>query len=203
MIKQGVRLFCASLLIFLTYQESYCQQLLSLEELDTVQVFNSIEEMEKKPESVIRIELKKKKLKTIPAIVYQCKNLQYLDLSKNKLDTFPAELGTLTQLRVLILSKNEINYITETLGNLTNLVVLKASNNFLWEIDKSLGQLAQLEVLDIWANRLIDLPGTMDELYNLRYLDMRVNPVKREMQEEIQDYVPECKMHFSYDCKCY
>ena len=126
-----------------------------------------------------------------------------LDLSKNKLDTFPAELGTLTQLRVLILSKNEINYITETLGNLTNLVVLKASNNFLWEIDKSLGQLAQLEVLDIWANRLIDLPGTMDELYNLRYLDMRVNPVKREMQEEIQDYVPECKMHFSYDCKCY
>lgn len=191
----------SSFLLFSSFASA--QQLLTLEELDTVKVFTAIESIVEAPNEVIRLELKKQKLKTIPPEVFACKNLQYLDLSKNKLDTFPTELGELTQLRVLILNRNELNYLPEAIGRLNNLIVLRVSNNYLWEIDDALGKLTELEILDIWANRLIVLPYTVQDMPKLREVDMRVNPVKREVQEEFQSYLPDCTLHFSYDCKCY
>ncbi len=203
MTKRNAKLFYLSALAFLLPIQSFGQELLTLDQLDTVRVFTSIEEATKRPLEVYRLELKKEKLKEIPSEIYQFKNLQYLDLSKNKIDTFPAQLAELTYLQVLNLSRNELNYLTEAIGNLTNLIVLRAGNNYLWEIDKSIGNLKRLEILDLWANRLIILPETLQDLKTLKEIDMRVNPVKREVQEELQEYLPNCVMHFSNDCNCY
>lgn len=203
MIRLNAKLFCCSTFLFLGVQLSFGQSLLTIEELDTVKIFNSVEDAISNPDEVIRLELKKKKYTEIPVEIFQFKNLQYLDLSKNKLDTFPEQLGQLKNLRVLILNRNELNYLTETIGELENLLVLQVNNNYLWEIDPAIGNLTQLEILDIWANRLVILPETIQDIATLQELDMRVNPVKREEQEEIQGYIPNCLMHFSYDCKCY
>jgi Leucine-rich repeat (LRR) protein len=189
-------------LVFLS-PELTGQELLTLDQLDSVKVFESIEDAIKHPNEVYRLELKKNKLTEIPKEVFSFKNLQYLDLSRNKLDTFPPELGRMSQLQVLILNRNHINYLTDDIGGLVHLKQLRVSNNFLWEVSRKVSNLKELEVLDIWANRLIILPDEIQDMPKLKEIDMRVNPVKREVQEELQGYLPDCKMHFSYDCKCY
>lgn len=203
MTKRNAKLFCFSFFTLFFSTHTFAQELFSLEQLDSVKVFTSLEDAIKSPLEVYRLELKKQKLKEIPEEVYQFKNLQYLDLSRNKLDTFPKQLATLSNLVVIVLNRNSINYLTESIGSFKNLMVLEASNNYLWEIDKSIGDLRKLEVLDLWANRLINLPESVQEIKSLKVIDMRVNPVKREVQEEIQEYLPKCLMNFSYDCKCY
>ena len=200
LIKLSAKLCLLSLTFSLSIS---AQQLLTLEELDTVKVFTSLEAALKKPEQTIRLELKKQKLKEIPPAVLSLSNLQYLDLTRNKIDTLPPELGQLKNLRVLILNRNEIDYIPAVIGELKHLLILRASNNYLWEIHKNISELQELEILDIWANSLVILPDEIQDMPGLQEIDMRVNPVKREVQEELQEYLPNCIMHFSYDCKCF
>ena len=91
----------------------------------------------------------------------------------------------------------------DEIGKLTNLKKLSAGENLLIEITEEIGKLSQLEYLDLWSNDLAEMPRSFEDLKNLQEADFRVNAIKQEDQNTIQDQVPNAKMHFSYDCKCY
>ena len=201
MIKTRV-LICFSLILIV--RSLYAQiGLYSLEQLDTIRTYESMEEALINPEEVIKLVLKRKKLTTLPDGIEKLTNLQYLSLRKNKIDSLDSRIGNFSNLQVLILNENKIKALPDDIGKLSQLKRLQAGENFLTELTPDIGNLKNLEYLDVWSNDLADVPRTFEDLKNLKEADFRVNAIKQEDQDIIQELVPKAKIHFSYDCKCY
>src|SRR6187551_1758848 len=75
---------------------------------DTARVFRSMESALQEPERVYRLNLSKKKLKSVPPEISRFSNLKELDLSKNKIKELPAQIGDLKNLEILNLSSNDL-----------------------------------------------------------------------------------------------
>ncbi|XP_017225214.1 receptor-like protein 46 [Daucus carota subsp. sativus] len=92
---------------------------------------------------------------TIPAQVFQLKNLQFLDLSYNSLkDGLSSEVGKLGNLKTLKLEENRLDgYVPEQIGNLTKLQHFSINyNKFSGRIPDSIGYLKGLERLYMSEN---------------------------------------------------
>jgi Leucine-rich repeat (LRR) protein len=170
--------------------------------LDTMVAFTSIQEAMKNPESVIKLELRRKGLKTFPKEILQMKNLQYLDLSKNKLLELPPEIGELTNLQVLILSKNKITSLPTQIGMLQNLEILNINQNDLVALPPQLGNLRNLRNLDLWSNEIGVFPEELKYLKNLNVMDLRVVLIPDAEQERLRRLLPSSTIFFSPYCKC-
>jgi len=179
-------------------------QLLNNKELEKQAVFTSLHEAIKKPEMVFKLDLSRKKLKTVPIEVFTLFNLQVLNLSKNKIEIIPEGLGNLTNLQVLNISANKISKLPQSIGNLTNLVELIANRNIISELPKEIGNLINLEKLDLWSNEIDRLPSEISKLKdNLKVLDMRVILINAEKQKSIIELLPETLIYFSKSCNCH
>ena len=60
------------------------------------------------PDSVEYLKISRKKLSSLPSLIWSFKNLKGLDLSKNKLTSIPDSIANLKDLEVLNLSKNKL-----------------------------------------------------------------------------------------------
>ena len=190
-------------LLILFFQSAFAQtELLDSLALESTFAYTSIEEAMQSPEKVIRLELRKKKLKTIPPEIFQLPNLQYLDLSKNKIRELPDEIGQLKNLQYLLLSKNELQEINPKIGNLKNLFYFEANNNELTALPIDIGKLEKLEHLDLWSNEIGRFPDEMRNMKNLKVMDLRVIMIPDNDQRHIQSLLPHTKIHFSPYCKC-
>lgn len=191
------------LLVLVLPARAQNRQLLDSLSLDTLTPITSLEEAMKNPDAVIKLVLRREKLKVFPAVIFQFKNLQYLDLSKNDLKELPDSIGMLSNLQVLHLSKNKIEYLPKTIGELSNLQVLEVNQNELVELPMQIGNLKKLVYLDLWSNNIERFP---DELHNLRgnlkTMDLRVILINDDVQQRLQQWLPNTKIYFSPNCRC-
>jgi Leucine-rich repeat (LRR) protein len=177
-------------------------QLLDSLTLDTIKAFESIEEALKQPDKVIKLELRKKKLKTFPVEIFQFTNLQYLDISKNAIKEIPDSIEVLTQLQYFDASKNKIEVFNSKIGNLENLFHLNLNNNEFAVIPNSIGNLKNLRSLDLWSNNLDTFPESLSKLKNLRVMDLRAILISDAEQNRIKALLPNATVHLSPSCNC-
>jgi Leucine-rich repeat (LRR) protein len=170
--------------------------------LDTLYAYTSIEEALKNPDKVIKLELRKKKLKTFPKEIFQFKNLQYLDLSKNDIKEIPSEIASLKNLQYFSISKNSLESLPVELGELSNVYYFNANQNELTAIPYQMGKLSKLQYMDLWSNNIESFPNELKDLKSLKVLDLRVILIPDAEQDRIQAMLPKAKVYFSPFCKC-
>ncbi len=123
---------------------------------------------------VVELDLRSNRLRgTIPPVLSNLSNLQYLGLDDNLLSgPIPPELGRLENLEKLVLSQNQLSgSIPPVLSNLSNLQHLELADNQLSGlIPSELGQLANLKTLSLQVNELGGpLPAELGDLSNLEF----------------------------------
>ncbi len=192
--------YCKSLLIVsvfvvvnITNAQTY-----TLQQLDSLPFISSTSASN----AVVKLNLRKQKLKQIPAYVYDYKNLQYLDLGKNKIKQIDSIISQCTSLQVLNLSKNQLNTLPESIGDLKKLKRLIISENNITELPNSIGGCESLEFIDMWSNNTTDLPNSLNELKKLKTIDMRVIGMNLNQQNALKEKFPNIKFYFSYACNC-
>ncbi|HSH67017.1 MAG TPA: leucine-rich repeat domain-containing protein [Bacteroidia bacterium] len=170
--------------------------------LDTLTGFTSLQEALKNPDQVIKLELRKKGLKTFPKEILQFKNLQYLDLSKNKITEIPEDIGKLKSLQYFSIARNNLIEFPFQIGELTNLYYLNANNNDLVGITAGIGTLTKLKNFDLWSNDLEHFPDELQNMKSLKILDLRAILIPDAEQARIQQLLPNTTVYFSPYCKC-
>lgn len=198
-IKTGI--FLLSMVLF--FKGAVSQKILEPEELMRMPVFKSIDAAKAVPhDSVVRLSLRGKKLKQVPAEVYLFKNLQWLDLSRNRITELNDSIGMLSSLTELNLGYNKLKTLPASTGNLKHLSALKLHKNFITHLPKEMGNLRYLETLEMWDNEIDVFPEEMRECRLLRKLDLRGILMSDEKQHAIQALFPNAKIYFSASCAC-
>ncbi|MGZ4048837.1 MAG: leucine-rich repeat domain-containing protein [Bacteroidia bacterium] len=191
-------------MLFITLiQKSFSQTvLLDSLTLDTLTAYTSIEEAMKHPEKVVKLELRKKKLKSFPMEILKFPNLQYLDLSKNSIKEIPPEISQLKDLQYFSISKNGLEELPPQIGDLVNLYYLNANQNELSSLPTTIGKLVKLRNFDLWSNNIDKFPDEIRNMKSLKVLDLRVILIPDVQQSNIQALLPNTKVYFSPYCKC-
>jgi Leucine-rich repeat (LRR) protein len=201
-LKSYCKLIFAWLTIVLGTTVAKAQLLDSLE-LASAKVYTNLQQALAEPLKVYKLRLTHQKLDSIPAAIFQFKNLQELDLSKNRIKEVPEKLGELQYLQQLNLSRNKITLLPASIGNLVNLKKLIANQNEIIAIPVQIGKLTKLEMLDLWSNELSFFPDQLAEIKdNLKRMDLRAILITGAEQDRIQNLLPKTKINFSPDCKC-
>ncbi|KAL8125472.1 hypothetical protein AgCh_012963 [Apium graveolens] len=121
---------------------------------------------------VERLDLSHQGLQGNVSIIFELKELKWLDLSYNNFHgSIPSKVGLLSQLEFLDLSFNKFESSVPTeLGRLRNLKSLNLSNNLLTgDIPDELEGLVQLHDLQLFINKFIgSIPDWVGNLTNLR-----------------------------------
>ena len=195
--------FCLLLICFSSITAHLKAQLLSLEELNDAYKYESLEEALKNPDKVIRLDLKRQDLDSLPLDILKFKNLQYLSLRKNQFNYFPVELSHLVNLQVLDLSKNELTSIPPEISSLTNLKHLILNNNQLASLPPEIGRLSNLQYLDLWANPMRDFPKELGHLNSLKEIDLRDMSFSDEEEKYLFSIMPGVKIQLSHSCDCH
>ncbi len=165
--------------------------------------FTSLKEALANPLEVYSLNLKKKKLTSIPSEIFTLKNLKVLNLSKNHIKNVPEEIGKLTNLVELDLSNNKINILPPSIGNLINIKKLILNKNKIEFLPKEISNLSNLEILDLWGNQITEFPEEIKKLnYTLKILDLRVIFMTQKQQDNIQKLLPDVNIYFSKGCNC-
>lgn len=128
--------------------------LLSLEELNKVDWYYSIEDALKNPDKVYKLSITWDKLKSFPEEVFQFVNLQHLDLMDNEITSIPNQIGQLKNLQILFLSNNKINSLPEELKQLTHLEDLHLERNRMESLPDWIAELKSLKKVGLRDNKL-------------------------------------------------
>jgi Leucine-rich repeat (LRR) protein len=155
-----------------------------------------------KPDSVVKLVLRKKHLKEFPMEVLQFKNLQYLDISKNSIKSIPDSIAKLKNLQHLACSKTGLVTIPNTIIALQELRYINLNQNEIVFLPWGFGKLAKLQVADLWSNELESFPSSMGDLKALRWMDLRNILIPQNKQDELKAALPHAKVYFSPPCKC-
>ena len=198
------RFYNILVLVFLFGGKLFSQQkeLLDSAEIESAYTYMDLKEALEHPEMVIRLELKKQKLKTFPAEIFQFKNLQYLSLSKNQLKELPDSLYKLSQLQYLDVSHNKIASLPKEIGKCSNLVYLNANNNDLYMLPPQIGNLEKLRTLDLWSNDLADFPEALSNLKQLNTLDVRAILISDDAMKLLKKWLPNTNIYSNPPCNC-
>lgn len=155
------------------------------------------------PDSVFRIKLRGKKLKEIPAEIFQFKNLKELDLARNKLEAIPNEINQLQKLEKLNLAKNRLKELNPQIGACKSLRWLDLGKNELSKLPDQICNLEDLEYLQLWANEITALPLKFHKLKKVKQIDMRAIIITDSERENINDQLPkQAEVLFSPPCNC-
>lgn len=164
--------------------------------------YTSLEDALKEPDSVQKLSLKNKRLKEIPAEVFQFKNLVELDLRGNRISSIPPQIGMLTNLHYLNLSRNDLDSIPSTIGKLTNLTYVELGQNAIHYIAPEFKQLESLQYISLWENELTYFPDCT-RLTKLKEVDLRSIILTPSQRDQIKESLPEKTIiFFSPDCNC-
>ena len=191
------------LFLFLSAGFSTRAQLLDSIALSQETEYTDLTEALKNPEKVYKLNLRKNKLKEIPAEVFTLTNLQELNVSKNKLTKIPKDISKLTKLEVLDASANEIDTLYPEMGLLVNIKKLILNQNIIAHLPSTIGNLMKMNFLDMWGNEIQVFPKEITKLSTtLKVVDLRVINIHDDQQEEIVKLLPNTKIYFSLSCNC-
>jgi len=181
---------------------SFSQELLDSLTLVTYQEYTDLNAAMEDKESVVRLNLKKKKLKSFPKEILEMPNLQYLDLSRNSIKEIPDSIVKLKKLQFLIINKTGLEGLPTNFGKLKNLKYLNMSQNEISTLPYSFGDLIFLEYADFWDNNLDEFPSSMNGLLSLKKMDLRNILISKVKQDGLQQALPRTKIYFSTPCNC-
>ncbi len=190
-----------SIIYFSFYAKSQSPLLDSLS-LENLEPITDLQIALQKPDSVIKLVLRKKHFKNFPIEILQFKNLQYLDISKNAIKELPDSISTLKNLQHLACSKTGLLRIPNTIGGLKELRYINFNQNEITTLPWGFGKLSHLQVADLWSNELESFPISMPELSSLIWMDLRNILIPQNKQDELQKALPQAKIYFSPPCKC-
>jgi len=187
---------------FVCIGHSLNAQLLTLKDLDTAKVYTSLESALQNRELVLRLDLSKQKLMSVPDELFQLTNLQELRLNKCRIIQFPERFSELPSLQILQCQHNEIESIPHSICAVTHLKVLDLADNLIELIPDEIDRLAELETLALWDNPINYYPERLTEMQKLRVLDVLNNAMSRDTQERLKSGLPNCKIIMSPPCPC-
>jgi Leucine-rich repeat (LRR) protein len=167
-----------------------------------LKIYTSLEEALLNPDSVRYLSLKHKKLKKLPAEVFEFKNLEVLDVSKNKLDEIPEEILKLSKLREISVANNNLTTLPIQIGNLIGLRKIIAYQNNIALLPTTIGNLVNLELLDLWSNEIEVFPPEIIALKKLQFVDLRGIMLTDEQKANIKSLLPNADVQFSMGCNC-
>jgi Leucine-rich repeat (LRR) protein len=147
---------------------------------------HSLTEALKNPDSVYKLNLRRKRIDSIPPEIGKLKNLEVLIISGSTVKFLPDEIGECKNLKSIIAHSSRLEEIPATLGNLKKLRVLKLGHCNLKSIPKEIGNIESLWHLSIGGNNIKYVPKELSKLKNLTWLDLSDNPL-----EEFPDCVLE------------
>lgn len=152
-------------------------------------------------DSVLRLDLSKKKYVEIPTEIYRYQNLKELNLSQNKLTHLPDDFY-FPNLEVLNLEKNDLDTFSNSICQITTLRQLYLGRNKIHSFPECIGQLQELVILDAWFNPIQDLPMALTTLKKLRAMDLRGITYSKEFQKKWNALLPWVKIEFDVGCDC-
>lgn len=142
-------------------------------------VYKSLKEVSD-PQEVYILQLRGKRLKTLPGEVLKMSNLTNLDLRGNRISILPDSIACLQHLKRLELSRNP-----------------------LMRLPASMCQMTELAELVLWSTYVTDLPQEFEALDStLELLDLRNCPLTLDNQEAIETLLPSVKKLWDYACNC-
>ncbi|CAH1249854.1 LRRIQ4 [Branchiostoma lanceolatum] len=121
---------------------------------------------------LLTIDLSGKGLTSVPAEVFDAKNVERLVLSDNRLTSISEEIGQLQKLRDLQLDNNLLTQLPQAITTLPDLQHIDLSDNRLKEIPDVVCSLLQLKTLYVGSNPLKCLPDKISQLTGLRRLEI-------------------------------
>jgi len=188
-------------ILFICCAMSVHAQRFSIQELDDLHVFTSIEEALAKPDSVYRLRLKLKG--EIPAEVFTAfPHLHELNLSRCRLTQLPKEVGMLKSVKRFIADRNKLETLPPQIGDMESLQELILNRNELKALPKEIGKLQSLYLIDLWSNHIDEIPESMRKMSALRELDLRVIVMTDEQKADIREMLPNVKVHMDKGCNC-
>ena len=147
-----------------------------------------IEDAQQLNKSITAIDLRGKRLRSIPNEVLSSNQLRILLLDKNELTKIAARIGQLKKLKTLSLSENghfeflhpifiddPLSVIPAEIGQLRELQTLDLNSNQFSSLPAEIGQLKQLQTLNLGNNQLSSLPVEITQLKGLKKLDLSGN----------------------------
>lgn len=140
----------------------------------------------KNPDSVYKLNLRRKRMSSIPPEIGKLKNLEVLIISGSTVKFLPDEIEECKNLKSIIAHSSRLEEIPATIGNLKNLKTLKLGHCNLKSIPKEIGNIQGLWHLSIGGNNITSVPKEFSKLKNLTWLDISDNPI-----EEFPDCVLE------------
>ncbi|KAI8481987.1 hypothetical protein Bbelb_402880 [Branchiostoma belcheri] len=119
-----------------------------------------------------------KGLTSVPAEVFNNRDVERLVLSNNSLTSIPEEIGQLQKLQRLELYSNLLTQLPQAITTLPNLQVILLSHNKLETLPDGFSRLEQLHGLNIQNNIFKKIPEEVCSLLQLGYLGLGGNPLK-------------------------
>lgn len=127
---------------------------------------------------VIKVELNRLDLETIPDKIFEFKNIKMLSLSSNLITKIPDKISNLKNLEEFYLDRNKIVELPESIGELPKLKKLILSNNKIKHLPDTFYNLSNLELLNIISNELEEIKDDVLKLSKLEYLYIRANKLR-------------------------
>ena len=84
-------------------------------------IYTSLADSSLNPDQIIQLDLSDNNLSELPAVLFQCLNLEQLNLSQNQLSELPEALGRFIKLRHLNLSQNNLEGLPKSFKELNSL----------------------------------------------------------------------------------
>lgn len=138
----------------------------------------SLSEALKNPDSVYKLNLRRKRIDSIPPEIGKLKNLEVLIISGSTVKFLPKEIENCKKLKSIIANSSRLEELPSSLENLRNLRTLKVGNCNLKSIPKEIGNIKSLWELSIGHNKITTLPNELAKLENLTWLDISNNQIK-------------------------
>ncbi|PCJ81770.1 MAG: hypothetical protein COA49_04505 [Bacteroidetes bacterium] len=151
---------------------------------------------------VIRLDLTRKKLTTVPIEVRDFVHLRELYLDKNRLSELPIWMGELTDIEIFSAERNKLEEFPEHLLSLKNLKRLYLGDNLITSIPINIDNLEHLEWLGLWSNLIRVFPASLSDIPNLKTLDLLYNDMTYSEQTWLRELLPHVLLEFSDPCNC-
>lgn len=121
--------------------------------------------------SLVRINLGRNRIESVPGELFQMQHLETLDLHDNRITSLPDGAEGLRSLKVLLLRGNMITMLPSDFGGTKSLILLDLAKNRLQRLPESIGQLANLRTLILSENPIDELPSEIGRV-RLEWIDL-------------------------------